>query len=147
MTDCSSFSCVCAVEAALQGAPGADADLEILRVYRDRVMSGSPAGRRYIKAFYRHAAEAASLMTRDVSLRTQTADLLRRLLVRSASTGQELRWVLTRADVAEIKGMLSRVRPAVSSELRETLNRVEADLDRPDVFRQLNVRVTNPAER
>jgi hypothetical protein len=54
--------------------------LSVLRKFRDQILAKTPAGRKYIQLYYRHAAEISSLLVSDADLRRQTAAALPGLL-------------------------------------------------------------------
>ncbi|MCX6030341.1 MAG: hypothetical protein NT169_13730 [Chloroflexi bacterium] len=114
----------CPVETALAGQAAEKSNLQVLRELRDGVMAGTPAGRKYVDLYYRHAAEISGILLRDAALRGRTATLIEKYLPAArALVGQPggRAMVLTAKDVRQIEALLDDVAAQGSPELAATL--------------------------
>ena len=70
---------ICPAEVMFQGEPET---LNQLRKFRDQVLSKTPAGKTFIKLYYRFAPEISALLSANQELRLQARTALKRLLER-----------------------------------------------------------------
>jgi hypothetical protein len=98
--------------------------LGTLYQFRDKVMAGTPAGRKYINLYYRHGAEVTGILLRNADLRGRAALLIEKYLPAVKAMvgqpgGQEM--VLTARDVRQVEAFLDGVAGQGSPALRTDL--------------------------
>ncbi len=122
------YACTCPATAALTGVEGATESLELLREFRDTVLSASPLGRRAVYLFYEHAAEGAGILMDRPDLLGRARDLLMRIqpAIRASVEGRPAR--IGGAERAEIFALLEEARREAGPELRDDLGRLRAEM-------------------
>ncbi len=116
---------LCPAEVVLQEDEEA---LNLLRSFRDQVLSKTPAGRNYINLYYRHAAEISALLISDADLRRHTEAALPGLLI-------TVRYMLWQCQSGPIRDMDDTLRNLIdaftvkaSPQLREDMVKIKASL-------------------
>ena len=129
----------CPLTLALKGAPEQGAALGLLYDIRDKVLAKTPAGQRYTKLFYAHAAEAVWLMVRHPELRSRTRALVERFAptLRTIHAGRKV--LLTPADLAAIDGLAQAFAEKAGARLRADLRAVQLDLRQGTALRELGI--------
>ncbi|MFC1591548.1 PQQ-binding-like beta-propeller repeat protein [Thermodesulfobacteriota bacterium] len=114
----------CPAELALSGNPET---LDVLRAFRDNVLSRTEQGRTYVQLFYRHRRELARLLLDDHALRDQ----VRHALVRVVSRVQAERGTADGGLLQELMALAAGVAEAVAAQAQPAL--------RQDISRSLQV--------
>ncbi|MDY6862528.1 MAG: PQQ-binding-like beta-propeller repeat protein [Thermodesulfobacteriota bacterium] len=103
-------------------------ELNLLREFRDRVLSQSGMGREYIKLYYGHAKEIAQLLIKDSQLKEQTNILLGRIIPEVEmilmGKGKEFSPALRN----ELTDFLDQVQKKAGHELMTVIERLKGDI-------------------
>ncbi len=99
-------------------------EVHLLRMFRDSVLSSSPAGSDIIRLYYRHAGELSLLLKNNPALKTRISKALRRLIPAAvrASAGRPLR--MTPDLERELFAAAEALSAVGSPELRDALRQV-----------------------
>lgn len=121
---------VCPATATLEGE-SKESDLDLLRGFRDEVLSTSPMGRKYARLYYKYAPELTWLLLSDVELRARSREMLERLMpgfreILHGGVRQEM--VLTEEMVEEIEALLSDFAVKASPGLQAVVKEMEGHL-------------------
>jgi hypothetical protein len=130
---------VCPAATALASAPDKVSTLGVLHDVRDQVLSRTPAGRRYTRLFYEHAAESVRLMLRDPDLGTRSLALVEQLLptFKALLAGRPV--TLTASDAASIDAVLGAFETGASPRFHADLEAVRQELRQGHTLRGLGI--------
>lgn len=120
----------CPVEVALE-VESEESDLDLLRRFRDEVMTQTPMGRRYIHLYYKHSPEIVKMLLLDSDLRSRTREMLEKYIpvireLLDEGAGEEV--VLTEEMVQEIEALLSDFAQRAGAELRALIEETKGQL-------------------
>jgi hypothetical protein len=107
---------------------GDGASLNLLRIFRDTVLSCSPRGKKYIDLYYQNAAEVTSLINADAGLRQAATALLTELLpsVQSMIQGKQL--YMPQNKEKKVTALLNALASKASPDLKVALEMVSGDI-------------------
>ncbi len=106
----------------------AEANLSLLRVYRDRVLAESEPGKTFVKLLYCHSQEILNLLLQNPALLNQTKQLVDELIPNIRSAVDEEKLHLTADQLARIQILLSRFETKAGAELQEAINQVKRNV-------------------
>lgn len=115
---------LCPINATAKSAGKAN----VFRGFRDRVLGKSPAGKRYIRAYYGCAPEVTLRLLKDRTLRSQAAGLLDLFAapVRAMAAGDTA--VITAEQMEQVSAFIAGLKQVGSRRLVRVLERFERDL-------------------
>jgi murein tripeptide amidase MpaA len=119
--------CLCVVEEAVRGT-GLVAELDDLRLLRDRVLPYSPAGQKYLRLLEEHGVEMLSIARRDEALGKETLSVLERIsaVVRSREAAKPKTFS---ADLlAQVDELAQRYARKAGPALRAAIRSARSDL-------------------
>lgn len=102
--------------------------LDLLRSFRDRVLSKTPEGRHYIKLYYQHASEISGILADDRALNLQTRQALKQLLPAIMHLSGLDKPAVPTATVKELKNLIEAFQTKASPELKSVLSRIRENV-------------------
>ncbi len=101
----------------------------LLRKFRDRVMSKTLSGRKYIRLFYKHSPEITSILAENPGIRAQAEEVLGHVIphVRSFLETGSVRLPCETVDM--IIDLCDSIRQKATLELRKTIKILKAELN------------------
>jgi hypothetical protein len=124
----------CPATLALEGADYHDGDLRVLYDFRDKVLLKRPAGRWYVRQYYRHAWEGCYLFLRYPELREQSRDVLEQVIPRIEAVVDGESVVLTLEDVAGIEDLMEAIHSKASPKLRKAIREFRSDFRKGNIL-------------
>jgi hypothetical protein len=142
---------VCPTTVALEGESKESA-LNLLRRFRDEILSTSPMGRTYARLYYKYAPELTRLLLSDAELRGRTREMLEKLMpgfrgLMDGSVGQEM--VLSQEVVEEIEALMDDLAARASPGLQAVIKELERHLVdfEGKTFKEIRLLTSTEAER
>ncbi len=122
----------CVSEVALQGN---SSQLQLLRDFRNGVLSNTQRGKGYINLYYQHSTELSSLMLSDERLRTRTAKLITDLLPAIESLLRDENAVISKKLTVRIESLLDEIGSKAIPELRTEIGKVKKEVKKGNFFK------------
>jgi len=100
----------------------------LLRELRDKVLAKDEDGRNYIKLYYRYSWELLVILFINDELRMKSMEIFKQLLPAIRGLLADRETVVAEEMVEEIRGILEKIAPHASPQLKEVLKTVQADI-------------------
>ena len=126
----------CPAEVLLNEQPSS---LNLLRNFRDSVLSKNTLGKNYTTLYYEHAAEVASLIKTQEDIKVKAAELLMELIPTIAMRIDRQEMVFGEGIRGRINALISQVERYASPPLKEALTIIKRDMRSKKVLSQLGV--------
>jgi hypothetical protein len=110
--------------------------LNLLRRFRDTVLSRSDATKNYISLYYEHAQEVSAMLVADKSIRAQALEIIAEGMpvIRTLVQGNKV--LLNRGLIRKIDDLLAKMSENASDSLKPALAAVRADIREKKIFTQ-----------
>jgi hypothetical protein len=126
----------CPAEVLLNEQPSS---LNLLRNFRDSVLSKNTLGKNYTTLYYEHAAEVASLIKTQEDIKVKAAELLMELIPTIAMRIDRQEMVFGEGIRGRINALISQIERYASPPLKEALTIIKRDMRSKKVLSQLGV--------
>ena len=133
--------CDCPITTAVASTETSESTLETLHRLRDRRLSNSRRGRRYIDLYYQNSGEATALLLNNLDLLFSTQDLLARIMPAFRSLVSNGSATLTQDDLKEIHAFLRKASSGASKQLRDAVREIQKDLRNRHALAELGIQV------
>jgi len=115
---------------------GEGTTLNLLRRFRDTVLSRSDAMKNYSNRYYEHAEEASAMLAADKSIRAQALEIIAEGMpvIRALAQGNQA--LLNRGLIRKIDGLLAKMSEKASDSLKRALAAMRTDIREKKIFTQ-----------
>ena len=115
---------------------GEGTTLNLLRRFRDTVLSRSDATKNYISLYYEHAQEVSAMLVKDKTIRSQTLEIIAEGMpvIRALAQGNKV--LLNRGLIRKIDDLLEKMSENASDSLKPALAAIRSELREKNIFTQ-----------
>ena len=115
---------------------GEGTTLNLLRRFRDTVLSRSDAMKNYSNRYYEHAEEVSAMLVADKSIRAQALEIIAEGMpvIRALAQGNQA--LLNRGLIRKIDGLLAKMSGKASDSLKRALAAMRTDIREKKIFTQ-----------
>ena len=110
--------------------------MNLLRRFRDTVLSRSDATKNYISLYYEHAQEVSAMLVADKSIRAQALEIIAEGMPVISALAQGNQALLNRGLIRKIDGLLAKMSEKASDSLKPALAAMRTDIREKNIFTQ-----------
>jgi hypothetical protein len=113
--------------------------LNLLRIFRNKVLAKNKMGRKYTNLYYTHALELTTLVIAHEEIREDMKELVLDIMpdITTILKGEEV--ILGSGKRESIEDLIDSLESYASSELKKTLNMIKKDISKKEVLQKLGV--------
>jgi hypothetical protein len=118
--------------------------INLIRKLKDRILTSTREGNKYVRLFYEHSPEIISIMKHNPAIRETAYELLQTSFsyVLSRLIGNSV--IVAPGFIAEIEKLCDAVSIKASPSLKKDINRVKADLKGGELLKKFGIEVAKP---
>ncbi len=128
---------------SINGRSNARAHAEVLRDFRDMVLSTTLTGKMLTRLYYNHSDEIVEILTLDDELKIRVGDMVEALAPRASDIVSGRQTALTQGELKQMKDILVTLSERGSMTLRITMNFILDKIENESFLQQYGVKIVN----